>query len=214
LSISIYSFVLEFGVSIKHHLGKGHMLYHVENNENSESYRQQHVVNIPSSYGKQILKAVVRQTEGKADIANVLHLRGCLETSQQLKQTDVEEYQNKENENPAVPMKQDVNSCNVYTLTTRNEQRKAVNLDNRPEAPHHVPCAVLRNTVNGFKSAGLPQQIRVRMGTKSLIDVTEERNQKPCVTASIPVSDASKQSSPQDAYVLSKCSFIFTMSLI
>jgi hypothetical protein len=214
LSVYIYSFVLEFGVSIKHHLGKEHMLYHVENNEDSESYRQQHVFDIPSNYCKQILKTVVRQTEGKADIAYVLHVSGCSEASQQLKQTDIEEHQNKENENPAAPMKRDVNSCNVYTLTTRNEQRKALNPDNRPEAPNHVPSAVLRNTVNDFKSAAFPQQIRVRMGTKALIDVTKERNQKLCVTASIPVSDTPKQSSSQDAYVLSKFSFVFTMNLI
>lgn len=221
----IDSFVLEFGVSIKHYLGRESKLYHVENNENSESHKQQHAFVMPAvtlgSYSKHILKAVghndvVRQTEVNADIANVPQLNECHEISEQLKQTDIEEYQNKENENPVAPMKQDANSCNFYTLTVRNEQRKAVSLDSRAEVPNHVSSTLLRNTLNDLKGAGFPQQIRVRMGTKSLIDVTKEHlssYQKPCVTASIPILDTSKQSSVQDAYVLSKYNFIFTVNL-
>jgi hypothetical protein len=210
-------------VSIEHQLGQENRFYHVENNEDSESHRQQHVFNIPlvarSSFGKHILKAVcredvIRQPEG---IANVLHLSECPEVPQQLKQTDIEELQNKENENPAAPMKQDVNSCSLYALTARNEHKKTANPDNRREALHQVPSAVLRDTRNDFKSASFPQQIGVRMGTKSLIDVSKEHHstyQKPRVTASIPIADTSEQSYLQDAYVLSKYSFIFTMNLI
>jgi hypothetical protein len=222
----IDSFVLEFGMSIKHHLGRENSLYRVENNENSEAYRQQRVFITPSithgSNRKHILKAVgdkdvVRQTEMNADIANVPQLSECPEISHHLKQTDIEEHQNKENENPVAPMKQDANSCNFYMLTVRNEQRKPVSLDKRAEVPNHVSSKLLRNTVNDFKGAGFPQQIRVRMGTKSLIDVTKEHHsscRKPCATASIPTIDTSKQSSVQDAYVLSKYSLIFTVNLI
>jgi hypothetical protein len=213
-------------VSIKHHLGRESRLYRVENNENGESYRQQHAFIMPAinsgSYSKHILKDVghndvVRQTEVNADIANVPQLSECHEISQQLKQTDIEGHQNKENENPAAPMKQDVNSYNLYALTVRNEQRKAVSLDSRAEVPNHVSSTLLRNTVNDFKGASSPQQIRVQMGTKSLTDVTKEHHssyQEPCVTASIPVLDTSKQSSVQNAYVLSKYSFMFTVNLI
>jgi hypothetical protein len=213
-------------VSIKHHLGKENRLYDVENNENSDSFRQQHVFNIPavtpSSYSKHVLKSVdhkdvVRQTDMNAHIANILHQSECPEISQKLIQTDVEEHQNKENEAPTAPMEQNVNSYNCYTLTARNEQRKAVSLDNRAESPNHVSPILLRNTANNFKGMGFPQQIRVRMGTMSLINVPKEHHssyQKPCDTTSIPVLGTCKQSSFQDAYVLSKYTCIFSMILI
>lgn len=190
-------------------------MYHSENNENSEPYRQQHAFIMPAvtlgSYTKHSLKAVghndVRQTEVNADIANVRQLKECHGISQQLKQTDVEEHQNKENENPAATVKQDASSCNFYTSVVRNEQRKAVSLDNGAEVPNRVSSTLLRNTMNDLKGAGFPQQIRVRMGTKSLIDVAKEHHssyQKPCVIASIPILDTSEQSTIQNAYVLSK----------
>lgn len=204
-------------MSIKKHLGKEYRLYNIENNENNDSHKQQHVFVMPAFTLRRNIKhiqktvdedaVVVSQTDKKANIANITPFSECLEVSQCLSQINIEEHQNKENENPAAYMKPGMNYCNFYTLAVRNEQEKVENLDSRVEVHNHVYSPLLRNAVNDSKGASYPQRIRVRMGTKTFSDAHKEDSepyQKAYDTASIPISDIFKQSSLQDVYVLSK----------
>jgi hypothetical protein len=216
-------FVLEFGVSIKNHRDGESSLYHVENNETDESRRQQHVLTVPASTlgcnSNHIQRSVVQkavavsQTDKKADVPNVAPFCECPESSQYLKQMNIEEHQNKENENPEA---QSVNYCNGCTLAVRNEQRKAANLDSRTDIPNHACSALLLNAVNDAKGTSFSQRVRVRMGTKAFSDVLKESfssYQKTCDTASTILSGTSKRSSLQNACVLSKYICIFSVYL-
>jgi hypothetical protein len=212
--IFFFCFVLEFGVSIKNHLGRESTLYQTENSEASESHRQQHVFISPAvtlrNNTKHIQESIVQkavtvsQTHKEADIANRAPFCECAEFAQYVKQINIEEDQNKENENPKA---QDVNCCNCCTLAIRNEQTKAANFGSRTEVPARVCSTLLSNMVNDVKGASFPQRIRVQMGTKAFSDVHNKDSssyQKLCDAASTVVSDTCKCSSLHDAYVLSK----------
>ncbi|KDR18574.1 Tyrosine-protein phosphatase non-receptor type 13 [Zootermopsis nevadensis] len=148
---SLRSLTAEFGVSIRNHLGRESRLYHIENNETGNSRRQQCVLIAPCNV-KHTQKAVaVIQRDNKADVANVVPFCDRLGVSQYLKQINIEEHQNKENENPEA---QKVHYCNSYTLAVRNEQRKATN--SRTDIQDHVCSALSRNTVNDIKGTSFP----------------------------------------------------------
>jgi hypothetical protein len=217
--------VLEFGVSIKTHLGRESKLHRIENSEINELCSQRHVLVVPAvsvgNNSKHVTRAddqrdiETRETYKKANTANITPLSECLEVSECSKQVNVEEHQNKENENPAANMKEDMN-CDCYIIPPRNKGRKVANLDSRTEVPDHVCSTVLRDTVNSSKGKGFSQQIRVRMGTKAFANIHKEDSssyQKPYATASVAMSNTSERSPLQDAYVLSKCNFVFTVNL-
>jgi len=156
-----------------------------------------------------------RQTDRIAITANMIPLGECLEVSERSKQVDIEEHQNKENENPAAHMKGDVN-CVCSVILLGNEERKGANLCSRTEVPDFACSTVLRDTVNSCRGTNFSQHMRIRMGTKAFSNVYKEDSspyQQPCATAPVIVSDASKWSSVQDAYVLSKYNFVFTVTL-
>jgi hypothetical protein len=213
--------VLEFGVSIKTHLGRESKLYHIESSEISESCSQRHVLIVPAVNTKHITtaddqRAVERsQTENKASNANIAPLSDCLKVSECSKQVNIEEHQNKENENPVAHVKENV-ACHCYIIPVRNKDRKFANLDSRIEVSDRVCSTVLRDTVNNFKGTSFSQQIKIRMGTKAFRNIHKEGSssyQKTYATESVIMSDTSKQPSLQDAYVLSKCNFVSTISL-
>jgi hypothetical protein len=212
-------YVLEFGVSIKTHLGRESKLYRIENSEINDLCSQQHVFVVPAvsvgSNSKNVSREADqrdverRQTDKKASTANIVPLIESLVVTECSKQVDIEEHQNKENENPAARMKELVN-CDGYIVPLRSEERKVANLDGKREVPDCVCSTVLRDQANSFKGTSFSQQIRIRMGTKTFSNVHKEdvsSYQKPYATASIIMSDTYKQSSLQDAYVLSKCNF-------
>jgi hypothetical protein len=156
-----------------------------------------------------------RQTEKIANTASMTPLSERLEVSDCSKQVDIEEHQNKENENPAAHAKGDVYyDCSVIPL--RNEERNIVDLRSRTELPDRACSVVLRDTVNSCRGTNFSQQMRIRMGTKTLSNVYKEDSSpywKPYTAAPVTVSDTSKYSSLQDAYVLSKYNFVFTVNL-
>jgi hypothetical protein len=213
--------VLEFGVSIKTHLGRESKLYHIENSDFNEMHSQQHarVVTAVSVSGNS--KHVTRADDGRdverrltdriANTVNTFPLDERLKVSECSKQVDIEEHQNKENENPAAHVQGGVN-CDCSVIPLRNEERKGANLGSRTDVPDCACSTVLRDTVNGSRGTNFSQHVRIRMGTKTFSNVYKEDSlpyQQPYATAPVIVADASKWSSLQDAYVLGKYNFFF-----
>jgi hypothetical protein len=203
-------------VSIKTHLRRESKLYRIENSDINEvcSHQCARVVSAVGCGGnsKHITRAddnrdvERRHTDKLANTANMTPLSECLEVSECPKQADIEEYQNKENESPAAHS----------VIPLRNEGRKVANLRSRTEVPDRACSTVLRDTVNSFRGTNFSQQMRIRMGTKTFCNVYKEdssSHQKPDATAPVILSDTPKWSSPQDAYVLSKCNFLFTVNI-
>jgi hypothetical protein len=212
-------------VSIKTHLGRETKLYRVENSDISEVCSQQRarVVSAVSVGGnsKHVTRAddrrdfERRQTDRIANTVNIIPLGELLEVSVCSKQVDIEEHQNKENENPAARVQGDVN-CDRSIIPLRNDERKGANLGSRTEVSDFACSTVLRDTVNSSRGTNFSQHVRIKMGTKAFCNVYKEdssSHQQPYATAPVIVSDASKCSSLQDAYVLSKCNFVFTVNL-
>jgi hypothetical protein len=217
--------VLEFGVSIKTHLGRESKLYRIENSDFDEMCGRQHarVVSALSvgGIGKHVTRAddhrdiARRQNDKMADTVDMIALGEHLEVLLCSKQIGIEEHQNKENENPSAHVKVGVN-CDFSVITLRNEERKGTKLGSRAEVPDCACSTVLRDTVNCSRSTNFSQHTRIRMGTKSFSNVYKEDPspyQQPRTTAPVIVSDASKWSCLQDAYVLSKCNFVSTVNL-
>jgi len=212
-------------VSIKTHLGRENKLYRIVNSDVNEVCSQQcsRVVSAVSVDGnsKHVARAddcsgiEIRQTDRIANTANMIPLGEHLEVSECSKQVAIEEHQNKENENPAAHVKGDVN-CDCSVIPLRDEERKGVNLCSRTEVLHCACSAVLRDTVNSCRGTNFSQHMKIRMGTKAFSNVYKEDSspyQQPYSTAPVIVTDASKWSTLQDAYVLSKCHFVFTLRL-
>jgi hypothetical protein len=220
---SIKFSVLEFGVSVKTHLGRESKLYRIQNSYVSEVHSQQHacVVSAVSVGGnsKHVTRAddrrdvKRRQTDKVANTASMTPLSERLEVSECSKQVDIEEHQNKENENPAAHVKGDVN-CDCSVIPLRNEERNSVDLGSRTEVPDRAYSTVLKDTVNSCRGTNFSQQMRIRMGTKAFSNVYKEDSspcRKPYAAAPVTMSDTSKWSALQDAYVLSKYNFVFTV---
>jgi len=194
-------------------------LYHIEKSDTNEVCSQQRarVVSAVSVGGnsKHMTTAADRrdverrQTDRITNTVIMIPLGEGLEASERSKQVDIEEHQNKENENPAAHVKGDVN-CDYSIIPLRNEERRGANLGSRTEVPDCACSTVLRDKVNSCRGTDFSQHLRIRMGTKAFSNVYKEDSlsyQQPYTTAPVIVSDASKWSSPQDAYVLSKCNF-------
>ena len=212
-------------MSIKTHLGKESKLYRIENSDFNEMCGQQHarVVSaiVAGGNSKHATRAdghrdiERRQTDKLDSTVNMIPLAERLEFSERSKQVDIEEHQNKENENPSALVKGDLYfDCSVIPL--RNEETKGAKLGSRTEVLDCACSAVLRDTVNSCRGTNLSQHVRIRMGTKSFSNVYKEDSspyQQPYAAVPVIVSDTSKWSSLQDAYVLSKCNFVFTVNL-
>jgi hypothetical protein len=212
-------------VSIKTHPVRESKLYRIENSDINEVHSQQHarvasavIVGGNSKHGTRAddRRGVERrQTDRTATTINMIPLGERLEVSECSKQFDIEEHQNKENENPVAHVKGDVN-CDYLIIPLRNEEMKGANLGSRTEVPDCACSTVLRDTVNSSRSTNFSQHMRIRMGTKAFSNMYKEdfsSYQQPYATAPFIVSDPSKWSSLQDAYVLSKCNFLYPFIL-
>jgi len=212
-------------VSIKTHLGRESKLYRIANSDINEVCSQQCacVVSAVSVGGNSNhvtraddCRGIERtQTDRIANTTDMIPLGERLEVSEYSKQVAIEEYQNKENENPAAHVKGDVN-CNCSVIPLRSEERKGANLGSRTEDLDCTCSTVLRDTVNSSRGTNFSQHMKIRMGTKAFSNVYKEDSspyQQPYATAPVIMSDASKWSSLQDAYVLSKCHFVVTLIL-
>lgn len=212
-------------MSIKTHLGRESKLYRIENSDINEVRSQQRARVVSAvrvgSNSKHVTRAddhmdfERRQTDRIANTVNIIPLGEHLEVSECSKQVDIEEHQNKENENPAARVQGDVN-CDCSIIPLRNEERKGANLGSRTEVSDFACSTVLRDKVNSLRGTNFSQHVRIRMGTKAFSNVYKEDSspyQQPYDTAPVIVSDVSKCSSLQDAYVLSKCNFVFTLNL-
>ena len=200
-------------------------MYRIENSDFNEMCGQQHarVVSAVSAGGNSKHATTAddhrdierRQDDKIANTINMIPLGECLEVSGCAKQVDIEEHQNKENENPSARMKGDVN-CDCSVIPLRNEERKGIKFGSGTEVSDCACSAVLRDTVNSCRGTNFSQHVRIRMGTKSFSNVYKEDSspyQQPYTTAPVIVSGASKCSCIQDAYVLSKCNFVFSVNL-
>lgn len=212
-------------MSIKTHLGRESKLHRIENSDINEVWSQQHarVVSAVSvgGNGKRVTRAddhrdiERRQSDQISNTVNEIPLSACRKVSECSKQVDIEEHQNKENENPSAYVKGDMN-CDVSVIHLRNEERKGAKLCNKTEVPDCARSTVLRDTVNSCRGTNFSQHMRIRMGTKSFSNVYKEDSlpyQQPYATAPVIVSDTSKWSCLQGAYVLSKWNFLFSVNL-
>jgi len=213
-------------VSIKTHLGREFKLYHIANSDNNEVCSQEcarvlSAVNVGGD-SKRVTRADVcryieeRHTDRIINTAKMIPLGERLEVSECSKQVAIEEHQNKENENPAALVKGDVN-CDFSVIHLGNEERKGANLGSRTEFLDCACSTVLRDTENSCRGTNFSQHMRIRMGTKAFSNIYKEDSspyQQPYATAPVAMSDALKWSSLQDAYVLGKCHFVFTLNLM